>query len=79
MDRHHLFGGSRRKLSEKYGLVVMLCHSRCHIEQKYSAHQNADIMQYLHEYGQRLAMERYGWSVDEFRDIFGANYLDDED
>lgn len=79
LDRHHIFGGSRRKHSEKYGLVVLLCHSRCHIEGKFSAHQNADIMQYLHEYGQRKAMIEQGWTVEEFREVFGANYLDQEE
>ena len=35
-------------------------------------------MRKLHQYGQRLAMERFGWDVDEFRREFGKNYLDDE-
>ena len=79
LDRHHLFGGSRRKLSEKYGLVVWLCHERCHIYGNYSAHQNAKVAEYLHKYGQRKAMQEQGWTVDEFREIFGANYLDDNE
>lgn len=78
LERHHIFGGSRRKLSEKYGLVVWLCGSRCHREGPYSVHMNAKIMDELHQFGQRLAQEKYGWTVDEFRDIFGANYLDEE-
>lgn len=77
LDRHHIFGGSRRKLSEKYGLVVYLCHERCHIYGKYSVHQNAEIMDYLHKYGQRKAMLEQGWSKEDFMKIFGANYLDD--
>ena len=64
-------------MSEKYGLVVYLCHSRCHIEGKYSVHQNAMVMEYVHKYGQRKAMKENGWSVDEFREIFGANYIDE--
>ena len=75
LDRHHIFGSSRRKLSEKYGLVVLLCHERCHIFGEYSVHKNADIMQYLHEYGQRKAMKENGWTIEQFREIFGANYL----
>jgi hypothetical protein len=78
LDRHHIFGGSRRKLSEKYGLVVYLCHERCHIYGKYSVHQNAEIMDYLHKYGQRKAMLEQGWSKEDFMKIFGANYLDEE-
>ena len=33
-------------------------------------------MRKLHEYGQRLAMERFGWSEDDFRREFGGkSYL----
>ena len=28
LDKHHIFGGPYRKKSEKYGLVVYLCHDR---------------------------------------------------
>ena len=28
LDRHHIFGGPYRKKSEKYGLVVYLCHKK---------------------------------------------------
>ena len=79
LERHHqhIFGGSRRKLSEKYGLVVYLCGSRCHLEGKYSVHQNAEVMDYVHKYGQKLAQEKYGWTVEQFREIFGASYIDD--
>lgn len=45
---------------------------------KYSVHQNADVMLYLHKYGQRKAMRENGWTVEQFREVFGANYLDDE-
>lgn len=35
-------------------------------------------MQYLHEYGQKKAMQDNGWDVQTFREIFGKNYLDRE-
>ena len=79
LELHHIFGGSRRKLSDKYGLTVWLCGSRCHREGKYSVHQNADVMDYLHKVGQLKAMSEQGWTVEQFREIFGANYLDDTD
>lgn len=79
LERHHIFGGGRRKLSEKYGLVVYLCGSRCHREGKYSAHQNAEIADYLHRFGQKKAMREQGWTAEEFREVFGANYLNDEE
>ena len=75
LDAHHIFGGANRKLSERFGLVVHLCHDRCHENGKDAAHRNAATAQALHEYGQRLAMERNGWSIEEFRAVFGRNYL----
>ena len=79
LDKHHIFGASRRNLSEKYGLVVLLCHSRCHIFGEYAVHRNANTMEYLHKYGQRKAMYEQNWTVKQFMEIFGANYLDQED
>ena len=64
LDRHHIFGGANRKKSEKYGLTAWLC--RC-----------AETRGALQEYGQRLAMERQGWTREEFARQFGKNYLDE--
>lgn len=75
LDKHHLFGGANRTKSEKYGLTVWLCHNRCHIFGKYSAHQNGEVMQYLHKYGQRKAMQEQNWTVEQFIEEFGRNYL----
>ncbi len=75
LDAHHIFGGANRKLSEKYALVVPLCHNRCHENGKDAVHRNAAVAQAVHEFGQRLAMERMGWSIEEFRAVFGRNYL----
>ena len=44
LDRHHIFGGPFRKKSEKYGLVVYLCHRECHIFGLQAAHNNAETM-----------------------------------
>ena len=79
LDRHHIFGGARRKLSEKYGLVVDLCHHDCHLFGAEAAHRSRETMQALHEYGQRLCMERHGMSREEFMLIFGKNYLPAEE
>lgn len=80
LDRHHIFpGADNRPLSEKYGLVVYLCHSECHIFGKYAVHRNADTMRELMQYGQRKAMEEQGWTIEEFRAVFGKNYLDEKE
>ena len=75
LDKHHIFGGSNRTKSERLGLVVPLCHSRCHENGPEAVHRNGETMQALHEYGQKLAMERFGWTIEEFRLEFGRNYL----
>lgn len=78
LDRHHIFGGLRKK-SEKYGLVVDLCHHRCHEYGEAAAHQSEQTMDKLHRWGQRKAMTEQGWSVDEFVRQFGKNYLDEDE
>lgn len=79
LDRHHIFGGGLRKKSEKYGLVVDLCHSRCHEHGPKSAHQNREVSEELKKWGQRKAMLDQGWSLEEFIIEFGKNHLTDEE
>lgn len=75
LEEHHVFGGfGRRKLSEKYGLKVHLCHY-CHNEPPKGVHHNSDARNALQQFAQAKAMEHYHWTVDDFRDIFGKNYL----
>lgn len=75
LECHHVFGAYNRNKSEKYGLTVYLHSHTCHKFGKNSVHQNAEIMQKLHEIGQRKAMEYYGWSIEDFIQIFGRSYL----
>lgn len=77
LEIHHIFGGARRTLSTKYGLVVTLCDG-CHRTAPHAVHQSAATMQYLHEYGQRKAMEENGWTAAQFMEIFGKNYIEEE-
>ena len=79
LDKHHIFRGPNRSKSEKYGLVVRLCHSRCHLYGKYAVHNNSDTMAALHQFGQRKAMAENGWTADDFIREFGRNYIDAED
>lgn len=57
--------------------MVFLCHSRCHIFGRDAVHHNADVMRYVRQYGQRKAMEENGWTVEDFIQEFGKNYLDE--
>ena len=79
LEHHHIFGSSNRKKSDRYGLVVMLCANRCHRNGRSAVHRSQDTMQRLHEYGQRKVMNEQGCSIDQFRQQFGKNYIDEED
>ena len=74
-ERHHIFSGARRPISEKYDLTVELCPD-CHQQSRASAHRNAATAEQLHKDGQRMAMLRFGWTAEEFRLRLGKNYLD---
>lgn len=74
LDRHHIFGGPFRRKSEKYGLVVYLCHNDCHIFGPLAAHRNKTTMGLLHRYGQDKAMREQGWTEERFIKEFGRSY-----
>lgn len=78
LDRHHIFPGANRSNSEKYGLVVYLCHSDCHIYGPNAVHRNPDVMKMLKKWGQRKAMKENGWTKKDFIKVFGRNYLEEE-
>lgn len=71
MHRHHVYQGrGRRQISDRYGAVVDLCE-RCHSK----VHHNADYADYLHRKMQKKLMKENGWTVEQFIEIFGKNYL----
>jgi hypothetical protein len=75
MDEHHVFNGCNRKLSEKYGVKVYLCHIGCHMYGPNAVHSNPAIARELKKRCQLIAMKHYGWDEDRFRKIFGKSYL----
>lgn len=79
LEKHHIFSGPNRNLSEKYGLVVDLCGESCHRNGSRAAHRNPETAKMLHVYGQKKAMREQGWTAEEFRQVFGKNYLEDEE
>lgn len=77
--RHEIFGASNRQKSKAYGLWVLLC-PRCHMElHNWDNRKNHKIMSptRLKQLAQRNAMAHYGWSVEDWRERFGKNYLED--
>lgn len=67
MDLHEVFGGSNRKRSIKYGLVVPLCRI---------CHGNENIITYLRIAIQKLYEKTH--SREEFIKIFGKSYIKEE-
>ncbi|MBR3636099.1 MAG: phosphoenolpyruvate carboxykinase [Lachnospiraceae bacterium] len=66
---HHIFGGSVRQISDKYGLVVHLC-PMCHKK----LHDHGEGKQYLHEIGQQVYEEQIG-TREQFIQEFIRSYL----
>ena len=72
---HHVFRGSRRKHSDDYGLTVWLhhdVHRRLHDHSKPFETLENDLKPIAQK-----AFEDNGGTRDDFRRIFGANYLAD--
>lgn len=75
LDCHHVFFGPFRSKSEKYGLKVYIHHNSCHIFGENAVHRNGTLCRELQEETQKTAMTYYGWSIKDFREIFGKNYI----
>lgn len=69
-DLHEIFIGSKRLISIKYGLVLPLC--RLHHSEM---HNNSEMHLKWLKKGQLVFMKHYNKTADEFRAIFGKNYL----
>ena len=72
---HHIFYGSRRKISEKYGFVIPLA-PYLHEFSKGSVHENPNngLDLRLKQKAQKYYEEHIG-DRDEFREIFGKSWL----
>ena len=74
-EKHHIYQGSgRRRLCDKYGLTVYLCHD-CHNEPPNGVHHNAERDLALKAQAQYRAMYVHGWTVEQFRKIFRKSYI----
>lgn len=77
LEEHHIFTGALRPLSTKYKATVRLC-PWCHRMDEDAVHKSRATRGYIQDYGQRKVMREQGWTVDEFRAVFGKNYLQHE-
>jgi hypothetical protein len=71
LEEHHIFGGCRRKQSEKYGLKVKLC--KIHHTGSQGVHFNSRLMSRLHQDGQKTFQKAF--TNLDFMQVFGKNYL----
>ena len=67
---HALHGTANRKLADKDGLTVRLCH-RCHM----NLHDHGSFDRELQRLAQVRWMEHFEKSEDEFRKRYGKSYL----
>lgn len=73
LEDHHIFSGPNRKLSEKYGLKVLLC-AQHHRDNKKGVHgQNTELKKDLQRLAQKEFEKVYGH--DKYIKVFGKNYL----
>lgn len=73
LEEHHIFfGTANRKLSEKYGLTVPLCHG-CHRTNPHAVHRNRKYDVELKQIAQRCFERNYSHEL--FMDEFGRNYI----
>ena len=70
LQRHEVFHGPYRTKSKEYGCWVPICDA-CHTK----VHSGADGLEIrLKGLMQKKAMERYRWTVNQFREVFGKSY-----
>ena len=74
VHKHHIYGGSRRSDSEREGCWVYLCPEHHNMSNR-GVHFDKRLDDYFKEACQRRWMEREGATEDDFRAIFGRNYL----
>lgn len=73
VERHHIFGGANRKLSEKYGFVAPL-RPDYHPNGVHFNPKNGDIDTQLKQAAQRYYEENIG-TREDFRREFGKSWL----
>lgn len=73
VERHHIFGGSSRKASERYGYVVPL-RPDLHPNGVFAGKHAKRIDTYLKQMAQRDFEKKHG-TREDFRKVFGKSYL----
>ncbi len=75
LARHEVFFGRKnRQLSIKYGLIIFLSDEMHNMSDK-GIHFNKKFCEEVQKIGQKAFMKYYKKTKEEFREIFGKNYL----
>lgn len=74
LHEHHVYNGANRKISEKYGLKIYL-RADWHNMEKYSIHMDSELDRRIKAEVQQIAMDHYGWSVEDFIKLIGKSYI----
>lgn len=72
MHVHHIFEGSLRKRSERYGMTCLLC-PYCHVYSPNSVHLNENTNKKLKRAAQRKFEREH--TREDFIKLFGRSYL----
>lgn len=77
VNKHEIFfGTANRQLSKNYGLVIPLCEELHHNQYTCKGiHFDKKLCEEWQIIGQKAFMEHYNKTADEFRMIFGKNYI----
>ena len=73
VERHHIFGGSKKEASEKYGFICPL-RPDLHPNGVFAGPEAKSVDLKLKTMAQTYFEEHYG-TREEFRQIFGKSYL----
>ena len=74
MHVHHIFEGSLRKRSERYGMTCLLCYY-CHVGDN-GVHLNENLNRKLKRAAQRKFEKTH--TREDFIKLFGRSYLHDD-
>lgn len=75
LQRHEVFHGPYRTKSKNLGCWVLLCEP-CHMRLH---HGDKAGERWLKQITQAAAMKAYGWTVQQFIERFGKNYVEVDD
>lgn len=74
LDRHHVFGGTNRKKAESMGLWVWV-RPELHRTGAGSIHRERELDLQLKKWAERICLEAYDMTEEDFIREFGRNYL----